>query len=116
MVWENVPVCLPWDGNGTGIWEVIWLNGRDGSPRFCGGTKVHGCFAGRDHGTGREQVGKLVGNIVGKSVMNIVDNRSEHNRKNGRENGREIGPERSRDMAGTCNPELSGTRSRTNAG
>ena len=31
-VWEKVPVCLPWDGVGTGRREAIWLTGRDGSP------------------------------------------------------------------------------------
>ena len=42
----------------------------DGTGRD--GTGVHDFLAGRDHGTGREQVGNSVGNIVGKSVGNVV--------------------------------------------
>ena len=51
-LFEDLPVCLPRYGNGTGRQETIYLTGRDGSARFLGGT-------GRDRI--EERVGKSVG-------------------------------------------------------
>ena len=109
-VQENVPVCLPRDGNGTGRREAIWLTGRDGSQRFLGTGSWNGSGRGREIGRvhsreigrkhsreinrehGRESVGnivgKTVGNIVGESVGNVVGIWPRDAVRNGREHDR----------------------------
>ena len=106
---KRFPFAYRGTGKGTGRRETIWLTGRDGSPRFLGGTgswngSGTGWIIGREHSReiGRENRRASVGNILGKTVG-----------KNSREIVRE---QRSRDMAGRYFPEWLGTRSGTNAG
>ena len=84
------------------------MTGRDGSPRFLGGTRsCNGSGTGREIGrehsreVGREHCRESVGKIVGKTVRKTV--------------GKSV-RKHSRDIAGRCSPELLGTLSGTNAG
>ena len=68
-VYENVHVCLPRDGNGTGRWEAIVFYGarRDYTISWWDGTE-------RQTIPVRESVGRAVVNIFGESVGNMVGN------------------------------------------
>ena len=77
--YQNIPVCLPRDGNGTGRWEV-------GKPLGC--RELTGRFLGR---TGRDGTGNDSWSAIGREI------RRDNIRGIGPENSREIGREHSRE-------------------